>query len=189
MTIKKMVEVVLLIILEERVSTKYIWYNLSLLFSRKWHRNFLLKWFGSGCCVIDLIACLISGATDNAQPDDGTGSHGWCSVALEWMHTHLLGVRDDYGADQIIVQPDDGSGTLPTLNGLSYTPHGPVAVRWSIDTNIFEVDVPSWNTLVLPPRSCSGKLQLEQQPEGSQANPHGNGFLVNGDGTFQFRCC
>ena len=35
---------------------------------------------------------LAPGVIDRPQPGDGTGSHGWCGVALQWVATSLLGV-------------------------------------------------------------------------------------------------
>ena len=32
------------------------------------------------------------GQVDTAQPVDGSGSHGWCGVALLWLHDSVLGV-------------------------------------------------------------------------------------------------
>ena len=36
---------------------------------------------------------LKSGQVDTAQPVDGSGSHGWCGVALLWLHDSVLGVN------------------------------------------------------------------------------------------------
>ena len=33
------------------------------------------------------------GQVDTAQPVDGSGSHGWCGVALLWLHDSVLGVN------------------------------------------------------------------------------------------------
>jgi hypothetical protein len=91
-------------------------------------------------------------ALNPAQPTDPTGSHGWNSVALVWLHDSLLGVR--------ILQP--GGSLLqikPVAAGLSYvegttmSPKGAVFVSWKPALSKLEIHLPPEvrAVVVLPP--------------------------------------
>ena len=59
---------------------------------------------------------------------DGTGSHGWASVALQWLHEWLLGVTITApGGSQIRVAPD--LGNLTWLNGTTFVPSGLITLQ------------------------------------------------------------
>ena len=44
------------------------------------------------CWISRVNRGLKPGQVDTAQPVDGSGSHGWCGVALLWLHDSVLGV-------------------------------------------------------------------------------------------------
>jgi len=72
----------------------------------------------------------------------GTGdlSHGWCSSPLIQMSARVLGVTPAApGFDTIAVRPE--LGNLTWAKGSVPTPHGEVAVSWSIAENKFSLDV------------------------------------------------
>jgi hypothetical protein len=65
-----------------------------------------------------------------AQPVDDTGSHGWQSVPLLWLHDSLLGVRIvEPGGARLRVEPRLGG--LPYVEGHTMTPKGLVWLSWN----------------------------------------------------------
>jgi hypothetical protein len=50
---------------------------------------------------------LTQGQLNPAQPVDGSGSHGWCGVALLWLHEYVLGVTVTApGGTSLRIAPD-----------------------------------------------------------------------------------
>lgn len=100
---------------------------------------------------------LKEGEKNPAQPDDETGSHGWGSVPLLWLHESLLGVRiTSPGGDKIRIAPDDGG--LPYVAGYTCTPKGVVWVYWDPQQWRLEASIPAGvkADLIMPP-ACRGK--------------------------------
>ncbi len=94
---------------------------------------------------------LKDGEIDHAQPNDETGSHGWGSVPLLWMHECLLGIRvTEPGGGRLRIAPN--AAGLPYVSGHSMTPKGLVSVYWDPSTLTLEVTIPSGVTaeVVLP---------------------------------------
>jgi hypothetical protein len=72
---------------------------------------------------------LAAGTPNPTQPLDPTGSHGWNSVALVWLHDSLLGVRIvEPGGGVLQIKPD--AGGLRYVEGTTMTPKGEVSVSW-----------------------------------------------------------
>ncbi len=73
---------------------------------------------------------LPQGEAASTQPPDPTGSHGWASVGLVWLHEQLLGVTiaSPGGAD-LVIHPN--AGGMAHIDGTTLTPHGPVFVAWT----------------------------------------------------------
>jgi len=83
---------------------------------------------------------LKDGEPNPAQPIDDTGSHGWQSVPLLWLHDSLLGVRISMpGGARLSVAPQTGG--LPYVEGTTITPKGPVWLRW--DGLNFQMKLPA----------------------------------------------
>lgn len=71
---------------------------------------------------------IADGEINPAQPVDVTGSHGWGSVPLLWLHDSLLGVTvDEPGGAVIGIRP--AAAGLPFVSGWTQTPRGPVHVH------------------------------------------------------------
>ena len=84
---------------------------------------------------------LKAGQKNTAQPADETGSHGWGSVPLLWMHDSLLGVEvTEPGGGHIEIHPDTGG--LAYVAGWTMTPKGPVWVNWDPQQQRIEVELP-----------------------------------------------
>jgi hypothetical protein len=106
---------------------------------------------------------LAAGEDAPTQPIDATGSHGWNSVALVWLHMRLLGVTVvSPGGGLLQIAPDDGG--LGDIDGTTMSPHGAVTVYWTPSTSSLEVKLPEkvQAQVVLPPSlllaSRAGKL-------------------------------
>jgi len=100
---------------------------------------------------------LNDGEKNPTQPDDETGSHGWGSLPLLWLHESLLGVRVvSPGGNKIRIAPEDGG--LPFVAGHTCTPKGVVWVYWDPQQWRLEVSIPAEveADLVLP-KQCRGK--------------------------------
>lgn len=94
---------------------------------------------------------LKEGDFDTAQPADETGSHGWGSVPLLWMHDCLLGIRvTEAGGGKIRIAPN--AAGLPYVCGHSMTPKGLVSVYWDPSSLTLDVTIPAGVTaeVVLP---------------------------------------
>ena len=73
---------------------------------------------------------LKDGEPNPAQPVDDTGSHGWQSTPLLWLHDSLLGVRIiEPGGARLHVEPRLAG--LPYVAGHTMTPRGLVWVHWN----------------------------------------------------------
>jgi len=97
------------------------------------------------------------GDKNTAQPADETGSHGWGSVPLLWLHDSLLGVRvTEPGGGRIRIAPD--AGGLPYVAGYTATPKGPVRVSWDPQQWRLEVSIPKGvKADLITPAACAGK--------------------------------
>jgi hypothetical protein len=117
---------------------------------------------------------LRQGEKDPAQPDDETGSHGWGSVPLLWLHESLLGVRiTDPGGKKLRIAPD--AGGLPFVAGHTCTPKGVVWVCWDPQQWRLEVTIPADVTADLyMPSVCKGKRVTVVESAG-KAEPNGPG--------------
>jgi hypothetical protein len=81
------------------------------------------------------------GEKNPAQPADETGSHGWGSVPLLWLHDSLLGVRIvEPGGSRLRIAPENGG--LPYVAGHTATPKGPVWVYYDPQQYRLEVQIP-----------------------------------------------
>jgi len=82
------------------------------------------------------------GEKNPAQPADETGSHGWGSVPLLWLHDSLLGVRIvELGGARLRIAPETGG--LAYVAGHTATPKGGVWVyydpqQWRVEVRIPE---------------------------------------------------
>ena len=92
-----------------------------------------------------------------AQPADETGSHGWGSVPLLWLHDSVLGVRvTEPGGGRIRVAPD--AAGLPYVAGHTATPKGTVWVYWDPQQWRLEVALPAGvQAELIPPAVCKTK--------------------------------
>ena len=97
------------------------------------------------------------GQVNPAQPRDETGSHGWQSVSLMWLHDTLLGVQiTEPGGGKLRIAPQ--SGGLPYVQGHTNTPKGLVWVSWDPQQWRLEVQIPDDVIAeVILPEECKGK--------------------------------
>ncbi len=126
------------------------------------------------------------GEKDTAQPADETGSHGWGSVPLLWLHDSLLGVRiATPGGRQLRIAPDNGN--LPYISGWTATPKGPVWVYYDPQQFRLEVEIPANVTAeVIPPPSMAGKrIQLTKSPA-APTEQAANAYKLNKAGRYVF---
>lgn len=78
----------------------------------------------------------------NAQPVDDTGSHGWASIPLLWLHDSLLGVKiAEPGGGKLNIAPEMGG--LPFVQGYTNTPKGIVWISLNSQTVSLEVQIPA----------------------------------------------
>lgn len=100
---------------------------------------------------------LKDGDKNTAQPADETGSHGWGSVPLLWLHDSLLGVRvTEPGGGRIRIAPN--AGGLPYVAGYTATPRGPVRVFYDPQQWRLEVSIPKGvKADLVAPAACTGK--------------------------------
>ncbi len=97
------------------------------------------------------------GQVNTAQPRDETGSHGWQSVPLLWLHDTLLGVQiTKPGGGRLRIAPHTGG--LPYVQGYTNTPKGIVWISWDPQQWRLEVQNPD-DVLaeVTLPEKCKGK--------------------------------
>ncbi|MCU1523751.1 MAG: Alpha-L-rhamnosidase [Microbacteriaceae bacterium] len=84
---------------------------------------------------------LAPGEINTAQPVDATGSHGWGSVPLLWLHENLLGVTfTGKGSGAISIKP--ASAGLPFVQGTTITPNGAVSVYFDPSGPRLSVEIP-----------------------------------------------
>ncbi len=117
-----------------------------------------------------------------AQPTDPTGSHGWNSVALVWLHDSLLGVRIlQPGGSLLQIKPDTAG--LSYVEGTTMTPKGAVFVSWRPSLNKVEVHLPPKvrAVVVLPPElqrlQTSKQLSIPSECELYETNK----YMCSGD--------
>jgi hypothetical protein len=116
---------------------------------------------------------LPDGTPNPTQPPDPTGSHGWNSVALVWLHDSLLGVRIlRPGGSLLQIKPE--SGGLRFVEGTTMTPRGAVFVSWKPAARLLTIRIPvgSEAVVTLPAElAASDRAQSLQVPEScSRAN-------------------
>ncbi|SEB41741.1 alpha-L-rhamnosidase C-terminal domain-containing protein [Terriglobus roseus] len=91
---------------------------------------------------------LQDGTPNPAQPLDPTGSHGWNSVALVWLHDSLLGVRiSQPGGSLLQIKPQ--SGGLKLVEGTTMTPKGAVFVSWKPQARRLAIRLPVGSSAVI----------------------------------------
>jgi hypothetical protein len=134
---------------------------------------------------------LAPGEPNPAQPVDETGSHGWQSVPLLWLHDTLLGVRITRpGGGRIVVAPDDGG--LPFVAGHTSTPKGLVWVMWEPRAGRLEVELPANVTaeVVWPAARAGGGIVALAAPRDPRPADEGESpprrFEVDGPGRYVF---
>jgi hypothetical protein len=134
---------------------------------------------------------LSAGQINTAQPADETGSHGWGSVPLLWLHDSLLGVRiTKPGGGELRIAPCDGG--LPYVAGHTMTPKGPVWVHWDPRARRLEVSIPAGVTAEVacpndtrerPARVVAAEGKAERK-SGKYAHPP---FEITGAGRYVFQ--
>lgn len=132
---------------------------------------------------------LKEGEINSTQPEDVTGSHGWCSSPLLWFHEYLLGVRFlSPGGRRILVAPEDGG--LPYVAGRTQTPRGSVYVYWDPGQWRLEVEIPAEvEAELLLPEQCRGKAIRILHSAGPLQELKGKGFLLTCGGTYRLQAC
>lgn len=84
---------------------------------------------------------LTDGTPAPTQPIDASGSHGWNSVGLVWLHTRMLGVTlASPGGAMLQISPN--AGGLQHIDGTTITPHGPVTVSWTPASGKLDLQIP-----------------------------------------------
>lgn len=113
-----------------------------------------------------------------AQPADETGSHGWGSVPLLWLHDSLLGVRVlQPGGSKISIAPQ--SGGLPYVAGHTCTPRGTVWVYLDPQQCRLEVTIPAdVRAEIYPPASWPRDRILVESLTNTLPNPGAGPFFV-----------
>ncbi len=129
---------------------------------------------------------LAPGAKNSAQPVDDTGSHGWGSVPLLWLHDTLLGVTITRpGGGEIRIAPD--AGALPFVAGHTVTPKGVVWVSWDPGQGRLEVQIPARVAAeVVMPRACARKRTQVLESAGKVEIIGENHFRIGDPGRFAF---
>lgn len=85
---------------------------------------------------------LAPGISASTQPIDPSGSHGWNSVGLVWLHKRLLGVSIEVpGGSVLSIQPD--AAGLAHVEGTTITPHGSVYVSWNAEKEHLSINLPA----------------------------------------------
>lgn len=126
---------------------------------------------------------LKDGEMNSAQPDDETGSHGWGSAPLLWLHDSLLGVRiAEAGGGRLRIAPETGG--LPFAAGSTGTPKGTVRVDWRPAQGRLMVVIPSAVTaeLVIPTPWQGMKLKA---PPGASKTGAGR-YTLSSAGSYTF---
>ena len=129
---------------------------------------------------------LKEGEANPAQPSDETGSHGWQSVPLLWMHDSLLGVR--------VVEPGGGrlriapvTGGLPYVSGHTLTPKGDVWVYLDPQQSTLEIAIPSGVIAdVTVPSEFIGKRIRMYSPSGDVTPVKDGTAELTGSGRYVF---
>jgi len=126
---------------------------------------------------------LPDGTINPAQPIDPSGSHGWNSVALVWLHDSLLGVTiASPGGTRIRIHPD--AAGLRYVEGTTVTPKGDVFVSWKPSLSSLSVRIPAGTEaeIVLPAKladlASSGRLHI---PPNCRAENSG-AYICRGQG-------
>jgi hypothetical protein len=106
--------------------------------------------------------------------DSGDLSHGWCSAPLVQMSGRVLGVEPaSPGFDTIAIRPQPGD--LTWAKGSVPTPHGDVAVSWTIAAEKFTLDVTvpagAQAAITLPADRFKGSAPATSGSDGNQATP------------------
>jgi len=130
---------------------------------------------------------LQAGQLNKAQPVDETGSHGWQSVPLLWLHDTLLGVKIvEPGGGKIRIAPEDGG--LPYVSGHTLTPKGGVWVYWDTQKWRLEVEIPDGVTAeVIMPAACAGKRVEVLRSAGAVERSGANRFTLHAAGEYAFQ--
>jgi hypothetical protein len=111
---------------------------------------------------------LAPGETNDAQPIDPTGSHGWGAVPLLWLHENLLGVTfTGKGSRAISIKP--ASAGLPFVQGTTVTPSGTVSVYFDPSGPRISVEIPAdcVATLIFPAEFNGLVVQDVDRPDSS----------------------
>jgi hypothetical protein len=126
------------------------------------------------------------GEKNNAQPADETGSHGWGSVPILWLHDSLLGVRIvEPGGARIQIAPQ--AGGLPYVAGHTVTPKGPVWVYYDPQQWRIEVDVPRAVTAnVQLPAAFADKRVEAVGPSGGVEPSGDSAYTIGAPGRYVF---
>lgn len=126
------------------------------------------------------------GEKNTAQPADDTGSHGWGSVPLLWLHESLLGVRiTKPGGTHISIAPE--AAGLPFVAGQTMTPKGLVRIYSDPQQYLLEVTIPEGITAeVILPTACKGKSVRLTEPTG-QVRFVGPACTVDQQGRYHFQ--
>lgn len=118
-----------------------------------------------------------------AQPIDPSGSHGWNSVALVWLHDSLLGVTiASPGGARIRIHPD--AAGLRYVEGTTVTPKGDVFISWKPWLPSLLVRIPAGTEaeIVLPAKLVdlvsNGRLRI---PPNCRAENSGE-YICRGQG-------
>jgi hypothetical protein len=129
---------------------------------------------------------LAAGEKNTAQPADETGSHGWGSVPILWLHDSLLGVRiTEPGGSRIRIAPQ--SGGLPYVAGWTATPKGPVWVYLDPQQWRLEVQIPEGVTAeVVLPDPFAGKRVRVTEKAGPVASAKDGAFSISAPGRYVF---
>lgn len=130
---------------------------------------------------------LAAGEKNTAQPADETGSHGWGSVPLLWLHDSLLGVRiTEPGGGKLTVAPRTGG--LPYVAGHTVTPKGVVWVYCDPQQWLVEVEIPEdiTATVVLPPEMAVRRVVVVPGEKLARAFK-GGVYVVDAPGRYVFR--
>lgn len=123
---------------------------------------------------------------NSAQPSDETGSHGWGSVPLLWMHDTLLGVRiTEPGGGRIRIAPQ-GSG-LPYISGHTNTPRGLVSVFYDPQVRIMEISIPDQVAaeVALPPEMNPQRVRVIHSAGKAESGSLGM-FQIRGAAKYRF---
>ena len=121
----------------------------------------------------------------SGQPGDPTGSHGWASVALLWLHDSMLGVSwqpSTAGEAGAYVTVEPNTFGLPYVSGRVMTPKGSVSVFYDKSQNRLEFEIPdSIRVTLRMPEECFDKhvrVAMNRRGDGLMFTPVGNGWIL-----------